>query len=794
MIKNTIFALIVSVSCAYSQPSLRGITLGPAPLTGGVLTNYTTFTNVVQFNNVSNRLNGWLAAATAHGYISNVIVAETFMSWYGQTTNGFIGKYTNSDFTYGQYGANTFASPIKIALASGSNFTAFVTYSFPTNFQTTNINGALIGLVNESFGDGLFVNGNCGVGYNTVISVTNSIQNSLYTNGMFWMPQASAGYDLDGVSNIQDNWLRRTDWIMCSNGVIYAGRWGWLGQLGTTNGGASPLGFAMTNAGPFHSFNELVIGAQFSGITQQPNGGGTGSFLTNSLANIESVIVCAGVMNSNYIGNISMDMSFFNPATTIVELIGDSKMFPRYGTNADWYFVSNPAATNALVFNFAVSGQSYPDFVGATKLIAWQNLASSNSAWTSESTFAMLGNNDMALNSRSATTTYNSALSLQAQMPANNLLTIGTLYQYGTTAASGFLGGQAYTTVLGSFSNYNQMILSNQFLFGGGVIDCASMATTNMVTTNGLPTAFSADSVHPNGTNGYQIGKAIAAAYWGNLGYAPSGVFYGKKNTSPGIRPNEDGGTNLVLNGSLFVTGVPGFTGDGSGLTGLNASSVSSGTVADARLSGNVPLLNVGNTFSTSQKISGPTVNNGEITLGVKNTTASGTASLGITNSSNFGAELFKTGPSYGGYKTIGVNAVGFYNDSNGGDIAVLNDYASGNILLSAGGHSYPDIKITPSSGIGFAQTIITTNGVASLKSNGAAPTSISVTASPFTFTAPAGVNIQVYIDGGTGTFIAKNGTTIFTSLLGGHTVGLQAGETVSITYTVAPTMSYSFF
>ena len=59
---------------------------------------------------------------------------------------------------------------------------------------------------------------------------------------------------------------------------------------------------------------------------------------------------------------------------------------------------------------------------------------------------------------------------------------------------------------------------------------------------------------------------------------------------------------NLALN-SNDITGVDNitattFTGNGSGLTTLNASNVSSGTLADARLSSNVSLLNAAQTFT----------------------------------------------------------------------------------------------------------------------------------------------------------------------------------------------------
>src|SRR5207237_1902767 len=66
--------------------------------------------------------------------------------------------------------------------------------------------------------------------------------------------------------------------------------------------------------------------------------------------------------------------------------------------------------------------------------------------------------------------------------------------------------------------------------------------------------------------------------------------------------------SNLAkLNGNQTFTGTNtfnnaahSFTGDGSGLTSLNASNVSSGTLSDSRLSSNVPLKNDANTFTNT--------------------------------------------------------------------------------------------------------------------------------------------------------------------------------------------------
>ena len=60
------------------------------------------------------------------------------------------------------------------------------------------------------------------------------------------------------------------------------------------------------------------------------------------------------------------------------------------------------------------------------------------------------------------------------------------------------------------------------------------------------------------------------------------------------------------ITGSLPVETLPALTVDGSGLTNLNASQLVAGTVPDARLSANVPLLNAEQTFAAPNRFNGP--------------------------------------------------------------------------------------------------------------------------------------------------------------------------------------------
>jgi hypothetical protein len=83
---------------------------------------------------------------------------------------------------------------------------------------------------------------------------------------------------------------------------------------------------------------------------------------------------------------------------------------------------------------------------------------------------------------------------------------------------------------------------------------------------------------------------------------------------------------------------------------------------------------------------------------------------------------------------------------------------------------------------------------IATTVSNLLAPSLINVGASPFSYTNRDGYTELIYINGGTGSGIAKNGTVIFSKLGAGETVKLQPNEYTTITYTDAPTLRKDAF
>ncbi len=127
-----------------------------------------------------------------------------------------------------------------------------------------------------------------------------------------------------------------------------------------------------------------------------------------------------------------------------------------------------------------------------------------------------------------------------------------------------------------------------------------------------------------------------------------------------------------------------------------------------------------------------------------------------------------------------------------------MQDTTYANAFTFYNGNFYPQTDAQASIGTTSLRVLrVNTLGVATSKNNKAAPTSITVSASPFSFTNTQPVNIQVFLDAnGATTALAYNGTTIFSSLVAGdHAAILQPGDWLTVTYSIAtPIMTYREF
>lgn len=118
----------------------------------------------------------------------------------------------------------------------------------------------------------------------------------------------------------------------------------------------------------------------------------------------------------------------------------------------------------------------------------------------------------------------------------------------------------------------------------------------------------------------------------------PSPYAFHARTATALVSPN---GSNLVstVNGELIVKGTlnaTGITGDGANLAGLNASGISVGTLADARLSANVPLKNGTNTFTGNNIFNAPVTVSSTLGIGVGGAAARGRLDVGGRTGSYF--------------------------------------------------------------------------------------------------------------------------------------------------------------
>jgi len=138
---------------------------------------------------------------------------------------------------------------------------------------------------------------------------------------------------------------------------------------------------------------------------------------------------------------------------------------------------------------------------------------------------------------------------------------------------------------------------SNTFNNG---LSAGSSPITNVATPTAATDAVNKDYVDNTALGGVvgpfvQIGPSSAQGY----SQSPSIIWVNENGGSaPNLIEMEVGGADqFVVDNGGDVTATS-FTGDGTNLTNLNASNITSGTLDDARLSSNVPLLDANNTWT----------------------------------------------------------------------------------------------------------------------------------------------------------------------------------------------------
>lgn len=150
----------------------------------------------------------------------------------------------------------------------------------------------------------------------------------------------------------------------------------------------------------------------------------------------------------------------------------------------------------------------------------------------------------------------------------------------------------------------------------------------------------------------------------------------------------------------------------------------------------------------------------------VRNTsTASGATQAGFyLENSTSNAQLYKAGTGYTTYKIINASDLGFYNAA-AGDIAILNDFATGQIKFAAGGSTTAHFTIGTAGASTFSSTVtasqfIRSGGTAAqfLKANGSIDSNVYITG-----------NQTITLSGA----VTGSGTTAITTTLANSVVGI---------------------
>jgi len=199
-------------------------------------------------------------------------------------------------------------------------------------------------------------------------------------------------------------------------------------------------------------------------------------------------------------------------------------------------------------------------------------------------------------------------VSLQSTSPG--VSETGNINVSGTIIAGQFSGsGSALTSLNGS--NISSGTVANARLVNSGVLTVTAgtgLSGGGSVTLGASTTINLANTAVTAGTYGSATsvgqfmvdaqGRIINASNIAISGVDSCSTCVSLQATTPGTPQTG----NINVSGTI-IAGQ--FSGNGSALTSVNGSNIASGTLADARLSSNVPLKNAANTFTANQTVTG---------------------------------------------------------------------------------------------------------------------------------------------------------------------------------------------
>ena len=283
------------------------------------------------------------------------------------------------------------------------------------------------------------------------------------------------------------------------------------------------------------------------------------------------------------------------------------------------------------------------------------------------------------------------------------------------------------------------------------------------------------------------------------------------------LHPTGFGWSNIVANymtpaisqllaGSSF-SGT--FTGNGAGLTNLNAKQVlatmiGTNTFANIGSQTNTPFIYGASTNDAGTVYANPTIRlkayggatnliDADLTVG---NISSSSGSLVFTNANSNGSSLtlgtasapvlLSRNSSSGSFE-IGLNGdISVSLGSHGGNRGALFDGFRNDIYGSSWfTWEAPNSTNSNAGNLWQQGTITAAGGVASSAVH--TPVAVTVGGSPFSFTNTTPIALECYFDGGTAYSVSKNGVAIYSSMVGDKSFVLQKNSIAIITYTIAP-------
>lgn len=202
---------------------------------------------------------------------------------------------------------------------------------------------------------------------------------------------------------------------------------------------------------------------------------------------------------------------------------------------------------------------------------------------------------------------------------------------------------------------------------------------------------------------------------------------------------------------------------NGAALTALNGTNVASGTVADARLSSNIPLKNAANTFTANQ-----TISNTSPSLTLNETDGNNTAPIAFQNNgasralvgSAHAASALVAGTADGDF-AIRLDSGGFFFSGDAGTTAHLKLSSAGVVTTPNASASEVGLKGVPvNTQNGDYSLVLADSGFGIFKASGGAGETITIPANA-SVAFPVGTRIRVYNDGGGSLTLAITSDTL---------------------------------